>query len=77
MEPITRPKAYELLNANKETSNFFNRTFDVDEFCTMCKSAGFGDADVRIMLASLRIVGAKFKKKEKEKRYGKIQRRNG
>lgn len=72
MEEITIARAREMIKEVKEanTTKLFDREISSAEFCNKLENGGFSQADITLIMASVRLAGVKFKK-AKEK-YGKI-----
>lgn len=64
MESITLAKANQMIKEVKtnNTSKFFTREIDSDSFCQKLAYIGLTKEDIAVVIASLRLAGAKFKK---------------
>lgn len=74
MESITLAKAKQMAKEIREsnTSKFFTREIDSNDFCEKLASIGLTNDDIAVVMAGLRLAGAKFKKVKEKKYYGKI-----
>lgn len=62
METITLATAREMVQKNRETSKLFNRETELSDFCQRLENGGFSKAEITVIIAGLRLAGAKFKK---------------
>lgn len=62
MESITLATAREMVQKNRERSKLFNRETDLVDFCQRLENGGFSKAEITVIVAGLRLAGAKFKK---------------
>lgn len=61
-EKMTKKRAKEVIEEYKDLTNYFDNSLSLEEMEKMLRyRMAFGDAETRIIIASLIIAGAKFK----------------
>ena len=61
----TKKKAKETIEAYKDMTNYFNEELTQNQMYNMLKyDMHFGEAETRVIIASLVMAGAKFKKEQ-------------